>query len=180
WEGYPEEGWYPSLKKELEKKGFEVNIPTMPDTDEPRIKPWVSKIAEIVGKPDNETYFVGHSIGCLAILRYLQTLPEETKIGGVVFVAGFFELSELETEEEKIIVKPWLETPIYFDKIKRTTNNFVAIFSDDDPYVPKKNVNTYKEKLGAKIIMEKGKGHFAGDDNIKELPIVLEELLRIS
>lgn len=35
WEGYPEEGWRPWLKKELEQRGFTVIVPAMPDTATP-------------------------------------------------------------------------------------------------------------------------------------------------
>ena len=59
WSGYPEEGWFPWLKAELEKKGFEVNVSEMPDADNPRIEKWVPKLAEVVGNLDEETYFVG-------------------------------------------------------------------------------------------------------------------------
>ncbi len=177
WEGYPEEGWYPWLKKELEKKSFEVFVPAMPNTDEPKIDEWVNFLTNLVGEPDENTYFVGHSIGCQAILRYLEKLNGK-KIGGAVFVAGWFILSELETEEEKIIGKPWIETPIDFNKVKIATNNFVAIFSDDDPVVPfKKNEKIFSEKLNAKIIIERSKGHFSEGDGVKELPVALDSIL---
>ena len=32
WGGYPDEGWRPWLKHELETKGFLVLVPAMPDT----------------------------------------------------------------------------------------------------------------------------------------------------
>ena len=37
WGGYPEEGWKPWLKKELEKRGFTVFVPAMPDTEHPKM-----------------------------------------------------------------------------------------------------------------------------------------------
>lgn len=114
WDGYPEEGWFPWLKKELEKKGFVVSVPAMPEPGEPNIEAWVSHLAHIVGNVDENTFFVGHSIGCQAILRYLETLPENIKVGGAVFVAGFFTLTNVDSSEEKEIAKPWLETPIDF------------------------------------------------------------------
>lgn len=38
WEGYPEYAWYPWLKKEMENRGFEVFIPSMPETNTPTLK----------------------------------------------------------------------------------------------------------------------------------------------
>lgn len=183
WEGSPENCWFPWLKRELEARGFEVYAPAMPDTDHPKIEPWVSTLKEQVGEPDEGTYLIGHSIGCQTIMRYLQGLPEDTRVGGVIFVAGWISLTPMATrdEKDKKIVEPWYNEPLYFDKIKQKTDNFVAIFSDDDPYVPQeKNVNTYKEKLGAKIIVESGKGHFSDDDGVTEIPIVLDEIVRMS
>ena len=153
WDGYPEEGWFPWLKKELEKNDFVVNVPAMPEPGEPNIKAWVSHLARIAGDADENTYFIGHSIGCQAILRYLESLPADAKVGGVVFVAGWFTLTNVNTDEEKEIARPWLETPINFEKIKNHAKKFVAIFSDNDPYVPLDNKNGFATALDAKIVV---------------------------
>ncbi len=180
WGGYPEEGWFPWLKRELEKQGFTVTVPQMPDTETPRIGAWVSHLAEVVDEPDEHTYFVGHSIGCQTILRYLETI--DVKVDGVILVAGFFDvLTGLESDEERAIAKPWLETPIDFEKVKQATDTIVAIFSDNDPFVPlEKNRNIFEEKLGAHVFVENNKGHFSGPtDKCMELPIALEAVLAL-
>lgn len=170
------QGWYPWIKKELTSRGIEAHLPQMPNTDTPTIKESIQFLAKIVGKPDADTYFVGHSLGCQTILRYLQAIDGKT--GGAVFVAGFV-LSKL-TPEEEIIFKPWIETPIDFEKTKKAAKNFTAIFSDNDPFVPLENVKLFKEKLGAKIIIEKNAGHFTEDlDGCMELPVALNELLKM-
>ena len=182
WEGYPEENWFPWLKKELETMGFNVFVPQMPDSDNPRIKKWIPKIAEIVGSAEKDSYFVGHSMGCQAIARYLETLSEDVKVGGVVFVAGFFKrltgLGEEPNFEE--VEKEWLGTPLDLEKAKSHLNESVAIFSDDDPYVPLDNQNDFRDKLGSKIIVQHKMNHFSGNWNITELPVVLEELLKMA
>src|SRR3989344_2952524 len=88
WGGGPEEGWFPLLKNELQGHGLEVIVPAMPNTDNPKIEEWVSSLAKMVGQPDENTFFVGHSIGCQAILRYIESINK--KVGGAVFVAGWF------------------------------------------------------------------------------------------
>ena len=181
WEGFPEEGWFPWAKNELEKNGFEVQVPAMPNTDEPKIDEWVPFLEKLIGNPDEETYLVGHSIGCQAILRYLDGLKADAKVGGIVLVAGWLhKLESLYTEEEIVIAKPWLETPINFENVKSHTKNTIAVFSDDDEFVPLDNVELFKEKLEAKTFVEHAKGHFSQETGIKELPVVLEELLKMS
>ena len=77
------------------------------------------------------------------------------------------------------MVEPWLKTPIDFDKVKENSENSVAIFSDNDPYVPLENVEAYRDKLGSKIIVQEEKGHFMKRDGIEEIPAVLEEILKM-
>ncbi len=176
WDGNPDADWYPWLKEELEKRNIQVYIPIMPDPSKPKMEKWVSFLNKEIKDVDEQTFFVGHSIGCQAIMRYIESLPDKTKIGGALFVAGFFLLNKLETEEEKIIAGPWLERPINADKVKKRIKQRRAIFSDNDPFVPLKNVKLFEEKVGAKTIVEKKQGHF----NDSTAPIVLKILLEMT
>lgn len=174
WGGGPEGACLPWLKIKLEENGFEVFAPQMPNTDEPVPKEWVKYISELVGIPNEQTFFVGHSIGCQAIMRYLQTINQ--KVGGVVFIAGWFILENLELEEIEI-AKPWVKNNIYFKKLRKISQNYVEIISDNDPFGGfEKNKKMFSEKLGAKIIVLNNAGHI--EDS--ELSVALEELLRIA
>jgi len=77
------------------------------------------------------------------------------------------------TSEEKQIIAPWLKTPIDSARIRQHYNNLTAVFSTNDPYVPLENGNTFKEKLGAKIVTKKNKGHFDESSGAIKLPIAL-------
>jgi uncharacterized protein len=180
WDGYPEEGWFPWLKKELEKRGFVAKVPKMPDAKEPKINKWVNRLQKAVGKVDENTFFVGHSIGCQAILRYFESLGKNEKAGGAVFAAGWLTLINLETAKERKIAKPWLEIPINFHYVLRHSKKFFYIFSDNDYFVPPGNKKIFRNKLKARIIIEHKKGHFSADDGIEKLPSALKAVLEIA
>ena len=179
WDGNPTEDWYQWLKKELEGRGFEVFVPAMPEPDEPKIETWIPFLSQLVGTPDANTFFVGHSIGCQTIIRYLETLPEGVKIGGAVFIAGWYNVRNLETEEEWRIVEPWVSAPRDDEKIRKVVNKAVAIFSDNDPFVQPENQESWKEKVGAKIVVEHNKGHFTESDGVNTLPSALKAVLEM-
>ena len=179
WDGYPEEGWFPWLRKELEDRGVEVFVPKMPDAAEPRINKWIPTIAKAIGQADENTYFIGHSMGVQAIVRYLSGLPEETRTGGAVFVAGFFKrLTNMGNDPTDLdVVKEWLKTPINLNVVKDKMLKSAAVFSESDLYVPLDNQDDFKDKLKSEIIILPGPGHFSGpDDKCTELPEVLTAL----
>jgi uncharacterized protein len=178
WDGSPQNSWFPWLKNELEQKGFEVQALSMPHPEKPTIDDWVNHLAEAVGEADDNTFFVGHSIGCQTIMRYVEQL--EKSVGGLVFVAGFFRLLYLVTKEEKVIAKPWLEIPMDYDKIKQQAGKIIAIFSDDDPDVDLGDKKLFEKYLNAETIVEHKKGHFSDDAGVMELPSALNSLLKIA
>lgn len=170
WAGYSDHNWKGWLKRELEKQNITVVAPAMPDTDNPTMDKWVNHLKEAVGKPDKDCYFVGHSLGCITILRYIESLNEGEKVGGAVLVAGFSDnigFKELDT---------FFQTPIYWGEIKSHCGKFVAIHSDNDKQVPLKHSSIFKQNLNAHIIIEHNMHHFSGNDGINELPVALKEL----
>lgn len=175
WDGYPKYCWYPYVKKELEARGFKVMVPAFPETDAPKLDKWLPVLKEAANTPDKDLYLIGHSVGCITILRYLESLAPKQKVGRVVFVAGFTD--DLGFEE----LKNFFATPINFEKIKQKSNRFVAIHSDDDPYVPLKHGDIFKEKLGAELIVKHNFKHFSGpvdkEESCTELPEVVESVL---
>lgn len=180
WDGDPQEGWFPWLKRELNQKGYSVDVLSMPDPQRPKIETWIQFLANAVGVHDQDTYFVGHSIGVQTILRYVETI--DTAIGGIVAVAGWFVLTPeaTPTESEMETAGPWLGTGMDLEKIKRNVPEITAIFSDDDPYVSQENCELFKKNLGAKIVLVHKRGHLGGEHNVDKLPEVLHELLLIS
>ncbi len=179
WGGNPNEGWLPWLKDELEADGFKVTVPAMPDTDRPTIDAWVSHLAREVGIVDSNTFFIGHSIGCQAIMRFAERLPEGQNAGGAVFVAPFFTLT-LAENEDPLIAEPWLSTHIEDNKVQEHLPTVTCIFSDNDDWVPMENEKMFRERLQAYALELQGKGHFSGSDGINELLEALDEIRQMS
>ncbi len=178
WDGVPEEGWFPWLKTELEKQGYQVEVPEMPNTEHPVISAWVGKLSEMIGAigTDEEIVLVGHSIGCQTILRTLE-LMYGAHVTKVVLVAAWLNLVNLESKAAEQIVEPWIKMPIDFSKIKSKADSFTVVLSDNDEWVPLEEAKKdFESKLGAKVIVEHNKGHFSGEDGITELPSALSAI----
>ncbi len=181
WEGSPKEPMHQWMKSELEKNGFNVIAPRMPNPEHPKIDQWVNKILEIVDLKE-ETYLIGHSIGCQTVLRYLERI--NSKVNGVVLIAPWMHLNEetIKEEGEEVIemARPWMETPINWKKVKSNIKNqAICIFSDNDPYVPLSNADLFKKELNAKIIIEHNKYHFDIANNITENKTAVDEIKKI-
>jgi len=177
WGGHSQEGWLAWLGDQLRSRDFEVRVPDMPDTNAPQIEQWASYLEEIVGQPDDQTYFVGHSVGCQAILRYIASL--EVVVGGMVLVAPWVRLPNL-FEEEKEIAKPWLEEPIDFARIRSHGGTIVALMSDDDEDAPVEDADVFKKELNATVMVLSGRGHFTEGDGAWQLPEALDAVLEVS
>jgi predicted alpha/beta hydrolase family esterase len=150
----------------------------MSHNDEPVIERWVGELADAVSIPDENTYFVGHSIGCQAILRYVE--KANIKVGGAVFVAGWFNLDNLETDEEKEVAAPWIDDPIDIEKLKILIPKSTLIISDNDPYgCLEENKEKFAE-LGSEVQVFHDAGHFTADDDFTTLPEALDAILKMA
>lgn len=175
WDGKPENSWYPWLKQELEAKGYSVQVPQMPNPETPKIEEWVPHLRQIVGSVDSNTHFVCHSMGCQTLLRYLESVSDDVKIGGVLLVAPFTNLVNLEDPESEAVAKPWLETPIDWEKVRAHISEVLCLFSTDDPWVPVSEAGVFEGKLGTKTMTFDNQDHFIG----QQLPLSIDEIVKL-
>lgn len=181
WGATPHSDWIPWLTIELESRGFGVIVPAMPDTDEPRIDSWVNYLKDIdEGVINGDVIFLGHSIGCQAIMRYLETRKKPAK--SAIFVAGWFDLDNLETDEDREIVRPWIETPINFPAVRANLKSPAAVLlSTNEPYGHViENTESFRDNLGATVAVLNKMGHFTAEDGFTEFPLLLETVQEIA
>ena len=171
--GYPDKNWFPWLKSELEKLGDEVKVLAMPHTESPQYSEWLSHIQSQVINPDGNTYFVGHSLGCIAILQYLNNLKSGIKVGGAVLVAGF------STPIHFTELNSFFDVPLDEEKIKNNANKIVAINSDNDPHVPYWQAEELEKRFGLELVKVHNGQHLNEKAGYKEIPLVLEKLKEV-
>ncbi len=86
--GSPKEDWFPWIKKKLETKEDKVQVPELPNSDNPKLKDWLEKLSKTTQKEKLEDLIiVGHSLGGSLLLRFLEELPKNKKIKKAIFIA---------------------------------------------------------------------------------------------
>ena len=168
WNSGPDAAWKPWLKKKLEEQGFDAYAPRMPTPLRPECSEWVQKIEETVGTPDGDCFFIGHSLGCAAILRYLEKI--NTMVGGAVLAAGPSNGMNFP------FIKSFFRKGFDWKKIKSSCRKFVIIHSENDRIVPIKHAYVLKQALDAELIVDR-RGHFM---KLDEFETLLDAVKRIS
>jgi predicted alpha/beta hydrolase family esterase len=176
WGGRPRDYWYPWLQQELASmppvQYDPVIVADMPNPDLPTIPAWVDQLAAIVGNEPGEierTVLVGHSIGCQAVLRFLERLPQHFAVAGSLLVAGW-----LEVDQPWEAIRPWVETPIDNVRARAATQWLEVLLSDNDPFTADYETGRQRwtDEYDATVNVEPGARHFNG---VSE-PSVLQRL----
>jgi predicted alpha/beta hydrolase family esterase len=170
--GHPDSNWFPWLKAEAEKQGFEVIAPAMPNTDSPKLEEWLPYLQEQVGSIDSDTYFIGHSLGCSTILRLLE--KSDARAGGAVLVSGFAEPIHF-SQLDSFTQGPWDDT-----RVRQAAGEIIVINSDNDPHVPLQMAQNIKSRFGAELLVLHDAGHINESSGHLQVPEILDALLQIS
>lgn len=174
WGNNSKDNWFPWLKNELEKRGWSVWVPDLPNTDRPDVHNWDPYILNNFDI-NKDTVLIGHSAGAVEVLSILGQI--KTKVKKAILVAGFTDLLKKDKIEEELM--GLFRRPFNWQKIKKKADKIILIHSDDDPFVPLKHGVILKQKLQAKLILLKGQKHFSvstGGEKFRKLPIILEIL----
>lgn len=175
-EGYPEENWFPWMKKELEAKGQNVIVPQFPSP--PVIPAKISKWYEVLKKYENlideDSILIGHSLGGVFTLRVLEKLDH--KIKAACFVGTPIGVRPILNYDRD---SAFCGFDFDWDKIKNKADNFIVFQSDDDPYVGLENGKELAKHLGEELDFVPNAGHFNKKAGYLQFPQLREKILKI-
>ena len=99
-EGYPEENWFPWLKQELEQRGCKVFVPQFPSPPivSAKIAEWFDVLKNYEQYINENTIFIGHSLGGIFTLRILEKLEHPVKAAFLLERLSAFSLLQITTE----------------------------------------------------------------------------------
>ncbi|WP_225748091.1 alpha/beta hydrolase [Eikenella sp. Marseille-P7795] len=170
WGATPDDHWFARLSAGLKARGYNVDVPALPDSRHADFQAWQRTLAEHIGMPQPDDLFIAHSLGNISLLHYLShTRPPE--IGGLVLVSGFAgklpRLPEIEGYSiDRYVGQARLDLPA----VRRMTANIACIISANDPIVAPAESMKLANALGARVITVPDAGHFLASDGFTELP----------
>lgn len=167
--------WFPWLAKELERAGYIVWSPDLPEAENPDDERYSSYIFSNKNwKFNSETIIIGHSSGGVAALKLIQRLPKEVLIDTCITVGAFVELHGWDD------IKGLFIPPFDFKKITSHAKHFIIYHSNDDPYVPLADAEYLRDNLHGELIVIKDQGHFNLEKGpqYKQFPELLEKILQ--
>ena len=168
-EGYPEENWFPWLKKELEVLGHKVFVPQFPTSENQTLSSWLKVLEQYKEFLTPTTIFVGHSLGVPFVLNVL-----EKQVAKVAFlVAGFVGKAGNQFDDG---METFAQKSFDWQQIKSNCQNFVVFHSDNDPYIKLKKGQEIAEHLGVEVTIVKGAGHFNKTAGYETFDLLLEKI----
>jgi predicted alpha/beta hydrolase family esterase len=165
WADDPTKGWIHWLAKELEAQGINAVAPQFPDAKRPDPKVWLAELSQVIGKSGEGSVLVGHSLGCLVVLKYLSDLDPTSRIAGIVLVGGMKDTNGW---------KPEGLYPIDYEKTISMASKRICIYSNDDDKVEPERTKELAKLLEAELVLDQNKGHFAGLHGCDQLPSALK------
>ncbi len=162
----------PVAEKKAWKKGHKVYAPFFPTPLGQTLDNWMNEFEPYWQYVNEETAFVGRSIGPAFILRLLE--KSRVNVKAAFLVAGF--CSDLGVHEFRPLIRTFIGKPFKWGKIKANCEKFFVYNADNDRFVPLKNGRELAKRLGTRIILVKGADHFG----LRKFPQLLNGIKKIT
>ncbi|GAA4956940.1 alpha/beta hydrolase [Halioxenophilus aromaticivorans] len=166
----PEDHWFRWLQSELESKA-EVTVVTLPNPQAPSAQAWQQQLQHSIGEVNSHTVIVAHSLGSIATLRFLQSLPDDWALAGLVLVAGF---------DQPLAKLPQLDAftapPIDTAGLARRIAHRSVYASPADTIVPFAHSQRLAIGLNAELVEVPKAGHFLAEDGFRTFPQLYREV----
>lgn len=165
--GYAGIHWQKWLHDRLQKDGYQVLMPELPDAAHPDRKNWLKTVqATLVGINLSQLIIVGHSLGVTTALDFVE--QGNVPVGGLIAVAGF--ASDYGADLNSYFLS---EKTIDFKKVRKNLDWSIVIYGDDDPYVPQAALRYVADSLDARPIVITSGGHLNAEAGYTEFPKLL-------
>jgi predicted alpha/beta hydrolase family esterase len=162
WFGNPEINWYKSLKTNMEKNGYKVALPQLPNSNKPNLEEWTKEVTKSDFELNNESIIIGHSLGAIFALKLIQN--SKVKINHLIIVSGW-DFWDLTPEH-----KSFFELPVDHKRIIENCEKITVIHSTNDPYVTIAQANEMANRLKANFIEIKNGGHLTDKEGFNSFP----------
>ncbi len=166
--------WYPWLKAELEKRGYEVFVPNLPSPKLPSTEEMTAYLLDQTDWDFSDNLVIGHSSGAVEVLYLLQALGPRVKINCGVLVGSFEKpVTGMEAQHAKMF-----NTPLNFQEAKLHATRLLFVHGDDDPWCPLEGAKHLAELTDAELVVVPRGKHFSTslDPAYTEFPKLLQIL----
>ena len=171
--GKPHENWIPWLENELDKLNLEYLTPTFPTPNHQNYNDWekVLNMYHDFGCFGDDTIFIGHSCGSIFLAKYI--VKNRLKCRCLISASGynnFYSNNEL---------MDGLNSTFYMDDaelkyITELSENRIAIYSDNDPFIPQSKLNEFSELIKAEKYVVHNGGHLNSSAGFLNFELLLK------
>jgi leucyl-tRNA synthetase/predicted alpha/beta hydrolase family esterase len=142
----PAKHMFPWLKKELEKRGAKVYVPTLPKPNDPRVLDQIETVLRSIPF-SKDTVVVGHSLGSIVALKVLERLRH--RVRKTVLVAGYAENRFLNNEPFEPHAFDW---KFNAKKVRQNAGEVVILRDTTDRIVPADQADKLARLFGGSIV----------------------------
>lgn len=170
--GHPFENWGPWLFNSLTAEGKNVLAPQFPCMDQ-CYENWKSVMDAYLPFIDENTSFIGHSLGPAFILNFL--MDNKIKVNNLYLAAPFYGLINIKEFDD--VNRTFFKYPD-LTKARSYFNKAFCLYSNNDPYVPMNLSQSAAEQLGAEVKIIPNGGHLNASAGIVEFIELKREIDR--
>ncbi len=172
--GSPDNYAFPWLKRELEKRGYEVDVPKLPNTNEPNDEEQADYVQKHC-KLDGKTAIVGVSFGGIVAMRLLE---RGHKVQRVVLACVPFSGNFGDHKTRKSITEA-CRKGFAFSKIKKNAERFVVVRDERDEIVPAQDAESWHKNLGGEFLKGYGNVPHFSDAEEPDLLMAISPTVRV-
>ena len=169
--GNSKEHYLPWLKDELEKQGEVIALDFPIGVGSQCYENWSKVLDEYKEKIDEETIFIGRSIGPVFSVKYI--MENNLFIDKLISISGFNNYSVDGGDYDKVNESMFVNN---LEEFKSHCHQTICIISENDPYVSLSALKEFAATIANNTINIKDGGHFNSDSGYGER---FEYLLKI-